>query len=68
MFVEEQREYSDASSLTAKTNIKVCFRLKQLYWTRQDTLERSSGLAIEKPGSMTGFIRAAAYDSLLHVA
>jgi superfamily II DNA or RNA helicase len=52
-------------------------RYRDLYQARQDTWEGNSGRAVEKlngmfrgevPDEVTGFIRAAAYDKLLHVA
>jgi superfamily II DNA or RNA helicase len=52
-------------------------RYRGLYQARQDMWEGNSGRAIEKlngmfrgevPDEVTGFIRAAAYDKLLHVA
>jgi tetratricopeptide (TPR) repeat protein len=47
-------------------------RYRDLYQARQDTWEGNSGRAIEKlgniPDDVAGFIRAAAYDKLYHVA
>jgi len=52
-------------------------RYRDLYQARQDTWEGNSRRAVEKlngmfrrevPDEVTGFIRAAAYDKLLHVA